>query len=120
MMPNMDPRTMRNLMAKMGIKSSEISATRVVIEGEGSDIIIENPQITRIEAQGTVSFQISGDITESERTDKEAPVTVTEEDIDMVAEKTGVSDKELIRQKLIDDKGDIAQAILDLSEGKES
>lgn len=116
MMPNMDPRTMKNLMAKMGIKSSEIDANRVIIETAGSSIVIENPQVTKIEAQGTVSFQISGDITEQEKVQE---INITEEDVDMVAEKTGITDKELIKNKLIEDNGDIAKAILDLTEGKQ-
>ena len=113
MMPNMDPRTMRNLMAKMGIKSSEIDAQRVVIESGDVNIVIENPQVTRIEAQGAVSFQVSGDVTE---TAKDVKVEITEEDISMVSEKTGISDRELIRSKLEEDGGDIAKAIIDLTE----
>jgi nascent polypeptide-associated complex subunit alpha len=116
MMPNIDPRTMKNLMAKMGIKSSEISAQRVVIETSDKNIIIENPQITKIEAQGTVSFQISGEIKESE---KALQINITDEDIDLVAEKTGLTDKELIRNKLMEEKGDIAKTILDLTNEKE-
>lgn len=117
MMPNMDPRTMRNLMAKMGIKSSEISAARVVIETGDKNIVIENPQVTRIEAQGVVSFQINGDISEEA---KVSQISVTDEDIDMVAEKTGITDRELIKDKLTEENGDIAKAILDLTDGKES
>jgi len=113
MMPGMDPRAMKNLMAKMGIKSSEISADRVVIETSDRNIIIENPQVTKIEAQGTVNFQISGDVSESA---KIANINVTQEDIDLVAEKTGITDMELIKNTLIEDEGDIAKAILDLSE----
>lgn len=112
MMPNMDPRTMRNLMAKMGIKSSEISAVRVIIETSDKNIVIESPQVTKIEAQGTVSFQIMGEVSE---TAKQAEINITDEDITMVAEKTGISDKELIRQKLMEENGDIAKAILDLT-----
>lgn len=115
MMPGMDPRAMKNLMAKMGIKSSEISAERVVIETSDRNIIIENPQVTKIEAQGTVNFQISGDISESA---KISEVNITQEDIDMVAEKTGITDTELIKNKLIEDNGDIAKAILDLTENE--
>jgi nascent polypeptide-associated complex subunit alpha len=112
MMPNMDPRTMKNLMAKMGIKSSEISAERVVIETADVNIIIENPQVTRIEAQGSVSFQILGDISEAP---KLSQVNITDDDIDLVAEKTGITDKALIKEKLLLENGDIAKAILDLS-----
>ncbi len=113
MMPNMDPRAMRNLMAKMGIKSSEVDAVRVVIEGSEKNIVIENPQVTRIEAQGTVSFQISGDVSESEKVPK---VNITDDDINLVAEKTGVTDLALIKEKLLEHDGDIAQTILALTE----
>jgi nascent polypeptide-associated complex subunit alpha len=116
MMPNMDPRTMKNLMAKMGIKSSEISAERVVIETNDLNIIIENPQVTRIEAQGAVSFQIMGDVSEAP---KASQVNITDEDIDLVAEKTGITDKALIKEKLLLENGDIAKAILDLSNENE-
>lgn len=112
MMPNMDPRTMKNLMARMGIKSSEVSAKRVIIESDGKNIIIDNPQVTRIEAQGAISFQVVGEVSESTAVE---PPSITEEDIDMVAEKTGVSDRDLIRNKLMEENGDIAKAILDLS-----
>ncbi len=115
-MPNMDPRAMKNLMAKMGIKSSEIDAIRVIIEGSDRNIIIENPQVTKIEAQGTVSFQVIGDVTEAS---KATEVNVTDEDIGLVAEKTGIADKELIRKKLVEENGDIAKAILDLTGEKE-
>ncbi|EQD29545.1 nascent polypeptide-associated complex protein, partial [mine drainage metagenome] len=67
MMPNIDPRTLKNMMAKMGIKSSEVEAEKVVISCADRDIIITEPQITMIEAQGTTSFQIAGTITEQEK-----------------------------------------------------
>ena len=112
----MDPRTMKNLMAKMGIKSSELSADRVIIETSDKNIVIENPQITKIEAQGSISFQISGDISENE---KITEINVTEDDINMVSEKTGIEDRDLIKEKLIEEKGDIAQTIVDLTSEKE-
>ncbi|MGI0100421.1 MAG: nascent polypeptide-associated complex protein [Candidatus Micrarchaeaceae archaeon] len=116
MMPNMDPRTMKSLMAKMGIKSSEIDAIRVVIETTDKDIIIENPQVTKIEAQGAISFQVVGDITEGAKAQQ---ANVTEDDISLVAEKTGITDRDLIREKLEEDNGDIAKAILDLTKETE-
>ncbi len=115
MMPNMDPRTMRNLMTKMGIKSSEITAERVIIETAEVNIVIENPQVTKIEAQGTISFQISGEISESEK-QAQKPPNITDEDIELVAEQTGVTDKALIREKLIEENGDIAKTIIDLND----
>ncbi len=112
MMPNVDPRTLKNMMAKMGIKSSEIEAVRVVIECNDKDIVIDSPQIMQIEAQGSVSFQISGNIQEKPKSVK---MEVTDEDIQMVMEKTGVTDREKVKKALEDANGDIAQAIVSLT-----
>jgi nascent polypeptide-associated complex subunit alpha len=111
MMPNMDPRTMRNLMAKMGIKSTEVPASRVVIESEGKNIVITSPQVTRIEAQGVSSFQISGEISEEQA---KVELEITEDDIETVASSTGIDDKEKIAEALKEENGDIARAILRL------
>ncbi|MGC8669666.1 MAG: nascent polypeptide-associated complex protein [Candidatus Micrarchaeia archaeon] len=109
MMPNLDPRTMKNLMAKMGIKTSEIEATRVIIESNDKNIIISNPQVTEIEAQGIRSFQISGEITESEVSNQ---LSISDDDINIVSEKTGITDKEHIKKALQQTNGNIAEAIL--------
>ena len=111
MLPNVDPRTMKNLMAKMGIKSSDLSAIKVTIECQGKDIVIEDPQITRIEMQGTVSFQIAGTIIEKE---KPIDVDITDDDIDTVKRATGISDIDVIKAALKTSRGDIAKAILSL------
>lgn len=111
MMPNIDPRTMRNMMAKMGIKSTEIPASKVLIDSGDKTIVISNPQVTRIEAQGTISFQISGDVTEQEAKVK---LEISQDDIDMVASSSGVTDKEKVMAALEAEDGDIARAILRL------
>jgi len=111
-MPNMDPRTMRNLMAKMGIKTTELPARRVVIECDDKNIIVEEPQITMIDAQGAISFQIAGRITEAEH---QISIEISDDDVKLVMEKSG-KDQETARKALEESKGDIAEAILNLSE----
>jgi nascent polypeptide-associated complex subunit alpha len=111
MMPNLDPRAMKNLMAKMGIKSTEIPASKVVIESEGKSIVITNPQVTKIEAQGETSFQISGQVKEQ---DAAVELEITEDDINTVSVATGIEDKEKITEALKMENGDIARAILRL------
>ncbi len=106
---------MKNLMAKMGIKSTEIPATKVTIESEGKNIVITNPQVTKIEAQGTSSFQVSGEISEE---DASVVIEITPDDIDTVAASTGISDKEKIESVLKEENGDIARAILRLKKGE--
>ena len=114
MMPNVDPRQLKKLMDSMGIKSSEIKAGRVVIEGESADIVIENPQVTRIDAQGNVSFQISGEIKEVEK--NAAKIEIDEDDVRLVMQQAGTSDENLARAALEETNGDIAEAILKLKQ----
>jgi len=115
MMPNIDPRQLKRMMDSMGIKSSEIKAGRVVIEGADRDIVIDNPQVTQINAQGNISFQISGDIKEVER--KAVKLEINDDDVKLVMERSGVSDEEKARAALEGTNGDIAEAIMKLKEG---
>ncbi len=111
MMPNMDPRTMKNMLAKMGIKTEEIDAIRVTIETNDKNIVIENPQITKISSQGSTSFQVGGNVREEE---KHMALDVTDDDVKLVMEQTGIKDEQRIRESLSDSNGDIAAAILEL------
>ena len=112
MMPNIDPRQLKKLMDSMGIKSSEIKAVRVVIEGEERDIVIENPQVTQIDAKGSVSFQISGEAKEVEKA--ALKVEINEDDVRLVMAQAGVSDEAAARAALEEANGDIAGAIIKL------
>ncbi|MGC8538278.1 MAG: nascent polypeptide-associated complex protein [Candidatus Micrarchaeia archaeon] len=111
MMPNIDPRALKGMMDRMGIKSEEISAKRVIIEGEDVDIIIENPQVVKIEMQGALSFQVAGNVTEKSK----AKIEITDDDIKFVSEQTGISDMNLIRSTLEEVNGNIAEAIAKLN-----
>lgn len=113
MMPGMNPRALKNMMAQMGIKTSEIDAVRVVIECGDKNIIITAPQVTKINAQGVDSFQITGSVSEQQ---KGVAIEPTAEDIEMVSEQTGVTDLDKVRQALAASNGDIAGAILILKD----
>ncbi len=106
MIGGMDPRQLQALMRQMGIKSEELSAKRVIIECEDKTIVIEEPQVVKVSMQGTESFQVSGKV--------KVEAAISEEDVEMVAERAGVS-KEKARQALKECGGDIAEAILKLS-----
>ncbi len=116
MIPNIDPRTLKNMMAKMGMKSTEINATKVIIECPDKDIIIEEPAVTKIELQGTESFQIVGKVSEQ---GKHFDIKITEDDIKIVMEKTGISDADAAAKALEEANGDIAEAILSIKAKKE-
>jgi nascent polypeptide-associated complex subunit alpha len=106
----MDPKKMQAMMRQMGIQSEEISANSVVIETEASNLVIESPQVTKITMQGNVSFQITGIVREEEKT--------SSEDIKMVMEQAGCSEEDA-KDALSKSNGDIAEAIVLLTEGKE-
>ena len=123
MLPNLDPRQMKNMMRQMGMSSEEIEALRVVVEcRSGEKLVFENPQITKISMQGNTSFQLVGNYTTNEKvngissdTDKssENSVEILEEDVEMVSNNSNVT-KERAREELEKVGGDIAKAITNL------
>lgn|SRR3989344_2733020 len=112
-MGKINPKQMQGLMKQMGISQEEIEAERVIIEKSDGKIVIENPSIQKIKMQGQESFQISGDINEV------ASEKFTEEDVEMVAEKTSCS-REKAKEMLEKTDGDIAEAILKLEASLEA
>ncbi len=105
---NMDPKKMQAMMKQMGMNQEEIDASRVIIEkNDDSKLIIKNPSVIKIKMQGQESFQISGEIQEESN-------SISEEDIKTVMEKTGTDEGEA--KKTLEETGDLAQAILELSE----
>ena len=106
---NMDPKKMQAVMKQMGIAQEEIPASRVIIERPNdNNIVISNPSVTKIKAQGQESFQITGDISE-----ESAAPEISKEDIKTVAEKTGKSEEEA--KIALEKTGDLAEAIIELS-----
>ena len=86
----------------------EIEADRVIFECADKNIIIENPSVQKMTMQGKESWQIAGEAREESREEQ-----IREEDVSMVAEKTGKSNDEA-RKALEEAKGDIAEAIMNL------
>lgn len=111
MFPGVNPKQMQAVMKQMGISQQEIDASRVIIEKKDkSKIIIENPSVQKIKMQGQETFQIAGDILE-----ESAKEEISEEDIQTIIEKTGVS-KKIAKESLEKNNGDLAETILELSE----
>lgn len=108
MFGGINPKQMQGMMKKMGIAQEEIDASRVVIECEDKNIIIENPSVMKIKMQGNESFQISGEVSE------EGKSSFNEDDVEIVMNKTGKSKGDVV-EALEKNDGDIAQAIVELS-----
>ena len=93
----------------MGMSQEEIEADRVVIEQGDKNLIIENPQVSRVKMKGQETFQIVGTVVEEEKE------SFSEEDVKMVVEKTGASEDD-VKVFLKENDGDIAKAILELKQ----
>lgn len=112
MMPGLNPKKMQAMMKQMGINQEEIDAKRVIIECEDKNIIIEDPAVQKINMQGNTNYQISGDEKIQEIVD-DSEDTETE-DIKTIMEKTSCSE-DAAKKALEDSKGDLTEAILNLS-----
>lgn len=109
MFPNLDPKKMQALMKQMGINQEEIDAIRVIIEKEDGKIIIENPNVVKIDMKGQENFQISGDVKEISNEDEENSF---EEDVKILMEKCNCSKEEAI-EALEKSDGDLTEAMME-------
>mgnify|MGYP006287830587 CR=1 FL=1 len=112
MFPGMNPRQMQQAMKKMGIKQEAIPAQEVIIRLEDRDLVISEPDVQQVNMMGQNTFQISGVAEERAR---DTTVQVTDEDVQTVVDQTGV-EADVARQAIMDANGDLAEAILKLSE----
>jgi nascent polypeptide-associated complex subunit alpha len=105
----MNPKKMQAMMKQLGINQEEIEAERVAIEKEnGGKIVIESPNVQKINMQGQESWQITGEVREEEGGG------VSEDDVKLVMEKTGKGEDE-VRKVLEEEGGQVAEAIIKLS-----
>jgi nascent polypeptide-associated complex subunit alpha len=101
----LNPAKMKGLMKQMGIEQKEIdNAKRVVIECDDRKIVIDEPSVQKISAQGQESWQIVGEA-------REEGLGASEDDIKLVMEKTGRGRTEA-KKALEEAGGDIAEAIV--------
>ncbi len=112
MIPGVDPRQMKAMMRQMGISSQDLSAVEVIITTPEKIFRFKSPSVQQISMRGDVTFQVSGDFVEE---DVVVNVQISDEDIELVSSRTGVS-KDVAKSALKQSKGDIAQAIIDLSD----
>ena len=110
MLPGMNPRKMQQMMKKMGIAQVEVDASEVIIKCPDKEIVIQNPQVSKVNAMGQETFQIAGEIQERELSSEPE---INEDDIKTVMEQANC-DEEKAKSALEESKGDIAEAIMKL------
>lgn len=112
MIPGVDPRQLKAMMKQMGMSQEDLPATRVVIETPDKKYIFENPNVQKITMQGQTTFQLMGNYNVS---DVELIISISNDDIKMVASQANVSEAKA-KEALEKSNGDIAEAIISLSE----
>lgn len=115
----MNPRKMEQMMEQMGIDVEDIDATEVVIrQSDGTKLVFDDPDVTRMDARGQQTYQVIGEPTEQEGSADETETAseeggsdaIPQSDVDLVSERTGVSEADA-RAALEAAGGDLAAAI---------
>ena len=97
------------------MEQEQLEAQEVIIRLADRDIIINNPEVARVNMMGQETFQIAGEISEAIR---DATPDIDEVDIKTVMEATGAHHEEA-QEAIIRNQGDLASAILELKEDHE-
>ena len=115
----MNPRKMQQMMKQMGIDVTELDAETVTITTtDGEQLVFEAPEVTRMDAQGSQTYQIVG---EPETTEADTPAVddgsetdaddgIPDDDVELVASQASVSKRDA-REALEAEDGDLAAAI---------
>jgi len=114
-----NPRQMRQAMKRLGIEQEELAGVEeVVIRTADKEYVIRDPNVTAMTAQGQKIWTVVGEPIVRDRTDAKKPdagkgLTIPDEDVQLVAEKAGVSEDEA-RKALEECGGEPAEAIIRL------
>ncbi len=105
-------REMRRMLDKMGLEMKEMGEIEeVVIRTETKELYLIKPQVVEMKGKDSTIFQVVA--TEIEEREREVP-SIREEDVVLVMQQASVS-KDRAIQALTDSKGDLAQAIINLT-----
>jgi nascent polypeptide-associated complex subunit alpha len=101
---------MEKMAKQLGMKMEQIDAEKVTIKTRTGEIIIDNPEVSKINMMGQDTFQITGDVTEKSGED------FSEDDVEMIVQQTGANPDEA--KRVLKETQDIAEAILKLKTGR--
>ena len=110
MLPGMNQKKMSQMMKKMGIQQTEIEASEVIIRTQDKELVFSYPNVSKVNMMGQETYQIVG--TPEVREVK--TFEINDEDIKTVMDQANVSE-DIARKKLEETKGDLAEAILELT-----
>jgi nascent polypeptide-associated complex subunit alpha len=111
MMPGINPKQMKQMMKKLGMKMEPVEGVeRIIIYTTQGNYIFEDAEVIATVMQGMTTYQING-----EPRFEPAEMEISKEDVTLVMEQTGVP-AEAAREALKKSGGDIAEAIIALTE----
>jgi len=114
-----NPRQMKQMMKRLGIEQEDLGEVEeVVIKTADKEFVFRNAAVSAVTAQGQKIWQVVGEPIVRARQDvkrAEPPKgpQISEEDVDLVAEKAGVSQEDA-RKALEEAGGEPAEAIINL------
>ena len=112
MIPGMNPRQMQKAMQRMGIQQQEVDeAEQVIIKCADKQIIIDAPQVSKVNMMGQETWQIIGEAREESL---DTTPEINSDDIETVVEQAGCNEEEA-KQALEDNNGDLAATIMQLT-----
>lgn len=115
-MRRFNPRETKRMMQRMGLNMSAMpDVQEVIFRTSSKEVIVENPEVAVMEMQGQKIFQVTGERIVEKAIEK--AIKIPEEDVQLVATQARVS-PEQARAALEQTKGDLAQAILLLSQAR--
>jgi len=101
------PKQLEKMAKQMGMQMQPIEAEKVIIVTKEKKIVIDNPQVSKVNAMGQETYQVSGgEISE------EAKENFSDDDVRMIMEQTGALEEEACAA--LEETQDIAEAILKL------
>jgi len=118
----LNPRKMKQMMNQMGIDLEDIDAEEVIIRTETEEMVFEDAEVQRMDAQGQQTYQVVGEpdvrprgegdaAAEGDETDDDAGggSGFSAEDVEIVATRTGVSEERA--REALEETGDLAAAV---------
>ncbi|MDD4299878.1 MAG: nascent polypeptide-associated complex protein [Methanomicrobium sp.] len=111
MIPGVNPKQMKQMMKKLGMKMEEIEDVEsVVVYTKKGNYVFKDAEFVITTMQGTTTYQVQGT-----PVFEPAEAVIPDDDVKMVAEQAGVSEDDA-KRALKETNGDIAEAIIKLSE----
>jgi len=117
----LNPRKMKQMMEQMGIDFEELDANEVIIRTDDEDLVFDDAEVTRMDAQGQQTYQVVGEpesrdagaldaATGDADGDEGGDAAVPDEDVQIVSQRTGASEA-AAREALEANNGDLAAAV---------